>query len=156
MVIDTAEALTEQLIAALSGGRRHAVLFSDHLEHRIYNQPALAEAMRAVALVHRQVQVHILLRRSDRVLKGGDHLLIDLARRLPSRVRLLQADSVACDDDREWLAVDESRCLLREQPERFNAVYRDDDPAMARQLKAVFDRYWAQGQPAPELARLSL
>ena len=156
MRIDSAEALTEQLAAALADGRRHAVLFSDHLEHRVFNQPALADALRNMALAHQRAAIHILLRRSDRVLKGGDHLLIDLARRLPSRIKVLQADAVACEDDREWLAVDDARCLLRKQPDRFDAVYRHDDPAMARQLKAIFDRYWQHGLPAPELAQLSL
>ena len=156
MRIETAEQLSDQLAAALQSGRRRAVLFSDCLEARVYNQPAVADALRSLALEHRHVQVQILIRRSDRVLKGGDHLIIDLARRLPSRIRVLQADAVACEDEREWLSVDDSCCVLRKDADRFDAVYRDDDPGMARQVRQTFARFWAHGEHAPELAQLSL
>lgn len=156
MVIDTAEALTAQLAASLARGRRNAALFSEQLDHRIYDHSAVAEAMRSMALAHQHVRIDILLRRCDRVLKGGDHALIDLARRMPSRIRVLQADRITCGDEREWLLVDDSDCILRQQADRIDAIHRDDDPGMVRPLKAAFERYWAHGQPSPDLAQLSL
>ncbi|MBR9813977.1 hypothetical protein GYB61_09010 [bacterium] len=156
MVVDTPETLSDAIVTALDGGRRKAVVFSDLLEHRVYDREAVVNAIRQLAMRHERVRINILLRRSGRVMKGGDHGIVDLARRLPSRISVLQADSIACEDDREWLVVDDQACVLRAQSSRYDAVCRDDDPAMARRLRALFDRYWAQGQPAPELAQLSL
>lgn len=156
MQLKDAQALTDAIVSCLGAGRRSAILFSDVLEHRVYNHAATETALRELALRHQQVDVRLLLRRSDRVLKGGDHALVELARQLPSRITILQADTIACEDEREWVVVDGRATVIRQQPDRYDAVYRDDDPQLARQLGAVFDRYWQQGCPAPELAQLRL
>lgn len=156
MRIDSATALAKALIDAAAAGERSACLFSDTLTPSLYGTTEFTDALRQLALAHDRARICVLIRQADRVLVDGDHPLVTLARRLPSRMALLQAGETAMEDEREFLVIDDQRLVLRPRCERWDAVARDDDPGLARQTRRVFDRYWEQGQRAPALAQLSL
>lgn len=156
MRIESTVELAEALVATLATGKRSACLFSERLEPALYGSPEFEQALRELALTHDRARIRVLVRHADRVLVDGDHRLVNLGRRMPSRIQVLQADEVAREDEREFLVVDNQALVLRTNAGRPDAIARDDDPGLARQTQRVFDRYWEQGLPAPELARLSL
>lgn len=138
-----------------SGASRELVIFSRDLDPHYYDhQPFLAEVQR-LALERPHLPVRALVMQ-PRVPVTHGHRLIDLARRLTSRIEIRRTGNDDRDRADAFIVADMRAYCLRRLADRHEAIHDPDDPAGARCLRAEFERMWEQGEPDTELRRLHL
>jgi len=102
-----------------------------------------------------RARIRILLLDNQRLIKGG-HRLLDLARRLTTSIELRRPIAEYRERPDEFLLVDHSAYLYREQADIPHAVASYHDPLKARGLQGEFLEIWEHSEPDPEIRRLHL
>lgn len=141
-------------IALASGARRELFIHSPDLAREVFADSDLVEAISAFARRSRYVQLCVLVQDTDD-LRRRSHPLLELARRMPSRVamqRLREHPELSGDS---WLLADRKALVLREA--RGSAgIYRPDDRALARRRWEHFKTLWRASRPDPDLRLLRI
>ena len=119
--------------------------------HSIHGRaPTVATGL---ALARPGVCVRVLLFDPRAATQSG-HRLIELARRLTSRIAIRRV----ADEDQErldaFLIVDETGYVHRRLAERLEAIADYADPPAARRLRQDFERLWEHGSVDSELRQL--
>lgn len=153
--LDGQQAIRSACAELARAARRELVIFSRDLDPRYYDDlPFLAEIQR-LALERPQLPVRALVMEPRAPISQG-HRLIELARRLTSRVQIRKV----ADDDRDridaYLVADRRGYCLRPLADQREAFHAPDSPAEARRLCADFERMWELAEPDTELRRLHL
>lgn len=145
-------------IAAISAdmaaqARRELLIYGPTLDPALYDQASFLEAVRRLALARPGVCVRVLLFDPRAATQSG-HRLIELARRLTSRIAIRRV----ADEDQErldaFLIVDETGYVHRRLAERLEAIADYADPPAARRLRQDFERLWERGSVDSELRQL--
>lgn len=135
--------------------RRELVIFSRDLDPRYYDdQPFLGEIQR-LALERPQLPVRALVMEPRAPISQG-HRLIELARRLSSRIQIRKVGADDRDRIDAFLVADRRGYCLRPLADQREAFHAPDSPAEARRLCADFERMWELAEPDTELRRLHL
>lgn len=133
--------------------RRELLLHDPLLEPALYDQWPFLEAVRQLALQRPALCVRILIFDPKAVNQRG-HRLVELARRLSSRIAIQRV----ADEDQErldaFLVIDATGYVHRPLAERMEAVADYCNPVFARRLVAEFEALWARSTPDLELRRL--
>lgn len=130
-------------------------LFSPQLEPALFDQAELADALSQLARRSRYTEVRLLMADS-RWLVQRRHALVDLYRRLPSRVPLLRL-AYASDDWQDTLClVDGQGFLLKPERDADEGLLCLNDPARTQALTERFDYFWQRAISDTELRRLAL
>lgn len=135
--------------------QRELLLLSNALEPDLYDQALFLSEVKRLALARPVLSVRVLLFDPRRASQGG-HRLIELARRLTSRIaiRCVGEDDQDCPD--AFLIADERGYLHRRRAATTEAVADFNHPREARRLRVAFDQLWERSTIAPELNRLYL
>lgn len=151
----TAEQLRSHALALIQQARRSLCLYTPDLEPWLYDHRELGEACSRFLRGHPRNHLHILLRDSQRIVRNG-HVLLRLARLLPSncQIRLLHPDYPA--DEIAYLLVDDCGLLLRRTPQLPAGQIHYQERARARQLQRQFDQAWSTSLSDPNLRSLLL
>ncbi|NEX18989.1 hypothetical protein G3480_01435 [Thiorhodococcus mannitoliphagus] len=153
--LDRIAAIRDISALLASQARRELLVFGRTLESNIYDQEAFLDAVRQLALARPVLSVRILVFDPRDAATSG-HRLVELARRLTSRIAIRRVD----DDDRErldaFLIADERGFIRRRLAETMEAVADFNAPLEARRLRSEFNLLWERGATDPELRRLSL
>ena len=96
----------------------------------------------------------VLIHDSARVVNRG-HRIIELARRMPSKIKIRKVMSEYADEDRSWVIADDSTWILPDHREHAG-VASSYNPVDAERLRQDFDRIWERSLPDPELRALKL
>ncbi|QGU34037.1 hypothetical protein E6P07_11815 [Thermochromatium tepidum ATCC 43061] len=145
-------------IAAISAdmaaqARRELLIHDPRLEAALYDQIPFLEAVRRLALARPGFCVRVLLFDPRAATQVG-HRLIELARRLTSRVTIRRV----ADEDQErldaFLIVDETGYVHRPLAERMEAIADYANPRDARRMRQDFERLWERGSVDAELRQL--
>lgn len=153
-----AERFSELLDATrtlLAAARHEVCIYTRDLEPALYEDPAVLESIRQVALSGRGASVRVLLQDTTRVVRDG-HRLLDLSQRLSSVVHIRRPT----DEDQQFTGAyaltDRGGYLYRNFGDRFEA---DGDlcyPPRRDELKRKFDEVWERAEVPVELRRLGL
>jgi hypothetical protein len=136
--------------------RLQVLLFSQELDPLVYDHPPFLQALQRLALQHApRARIRILLLDNQRMIKHG-HRLLELARRLTSTLELRRPIAEYRERQDEFLLVDQSAYLHREQGAAAQAVASYRDPLKARNLQGAFHEIWEHSEPDPEIRRLYL
>lgn len=136
--------------------RRRIDLLSWDLDPALYEQEALLEGVRYLALeLSGRLPVRVLLVDAQPAVRHG-HRLIELARRLSTdvQIRAVPADwAEHCD---QFLLCDDQGYALTpfRNPQRTQVEFQAG--AQTRRLRRLFEHIWQQGDIHQELRRLSL
>jgi predicted GNAT family N-acyltransferase len=156
LVADTGEsACVAGLLACLQRPRRTLLLLSPLLDPLLFDRPDVVEAISAFAREARQTRVQILIRDSSQIVARG-HRLVELARRLDSRVELRRLPDDAGTRELSFMTWDERGCWLLPDYREYQALRNFHDPVQAKRLTEQFARLWARSTPDPELRLLRL
>jgi predicted GNAT family N-acyltransferase len=150
-----AEAHLMHAAAMLRQARRDLALFTYDLDPPVYDQPAVVEAFKALALRSRFSRIRILLQENTLVLQRG-HRLIELAQRLPSVVEIRRPNEDYIDYPESFMLVDDCGYLHRKATEGHIGIACYHNRHRVNRLQALFDEAWETGTPDRELARLHL
>jgi hypothetical protein len=134
---------------------RSLLLFSRALDPRIYDQQPFLEALRRLAMHSHRSQVRILLVDNQRLVKYN-HRLLELARRLTSRIELRRPIAQYAERGDEYLLADHRGYLYREHADEYEGLADFYAPLETRRLQERFQGAWEHSRTDPELRRLYL
>lgn len=153
-VVGLAE-FSDHAVRMVGGAHAQIMLFTHAMDHRIYGSEAFCEALKHFILGHRRAQVQVLVHTPANAMRQG-HRLVELGRRLSSRIefrQLIEERRSLCE---EYLLVDERALLHKEYHADLEARYYANDPLRARQQRRDFDALWQESPPAREFTELKL
>ncbi|WP_308367270.1 MULTISPECIES: hypothetical protein [unclassified Microbulbifer] len=151
--LTSAEDFRRALIELLGSSRRSLNIFSEHLDRALYHDAEVVEALSRFARDSRFVQVRILIRDSDPVVRHH-HRLHHLTQRLSSIMEIRKVQATVDTPDWEFAVADDRQLLVRDERHQWLGVYEADNPARSRKLLDVFEQDWPLAVPDGNLRRL--
>ncbi|MBK1718668.1 hypothetical protein [Thiocystis violacea] len=132
---------------------RELLILSPSLEPALYDREPFPRAVRRLALARANLPVRVLVL-DPRAASQTGHRLIELARRLTSRIAIQRLD----EDDQArpdaFLVADGRGYIHRRLAANMEAVASFNDPLEARRLRGEFERLWERSRVDSELRRL--
>jgi len=135
--------------------RRELLIFTHDLDPPVYDQAEFLEAVKQLVLPNRSARVWVLLQSNRRVRREG-HRLIELSRRLPSRIEIRRVHPDHLDHAENFLVADESGLLQQRYFTRHEGSVCFHSPLAAREHRSFFLGVWDQSHPDSDLRRLHL
>ncbi|EGV33632.1 hypothetical protein ThidrDRAFT_0321 [Thiorhodococcus drewsii AZ1] len=155
MTLDRSNLIRHASALMASQSRRELVLFGRDLDPQLYDSQPFLDGVRRLALHRPSICVRILLF-DTRKATGAGHRLIELSRKLTSRIAIQRV----CEDDRErldaFLIADERGYIRRRLADTMEAVADFDNPQESRLLRMDFEQMWERSSPDTEMRRLFL
>ena len=130
-------------------------LFTTDMDPAVFDRAVLVEAMARLAREHSRARIHILVQDSGQAVTQG-HRLVELARRLSSRVEIRKPIPEYRDLTENFMVVDGKGYLLRVQSQRFDGQASFHDPFRCRELVGRFEEIWQRSHNDLQLRRLHL
>ena len=150
---DTAVAMTVELVQA---ARRGLWIYSRELDPRLFDAPAVLDALRRLATARRQAEVRILLQDAS-VPQRRQSPLLALAQRLPSTFVFREiADPVDRAYPSAFIANDAGGFYFRSLGHRLDGEADLHAPGRARQLRGEFERVWERSRTVSEYRSLGI
>lgn len=112
LLLDDLEAFSKYAEIIVSRSRRHLAILSDTLDFPLYDNAVIENLVSTLARSDRNAEVRILVK-DIRPLIERNHQLLQLARRLPSKVKLRRLDIEPENNDRAYLIGDTNLLLYR-------------------------------------------
>lgn len=135
--------------------RRSIDIFTFDLDKPIYDRPGFLDAAKQLALHTPKIAIRVLLQQSEKVEKEG-HRLVDLARRLTSRIEIRRPHPDYIDHPENFMIVDRIGYLRRSLAERYEGEANFCQPMESRLLSEFFTEVWDRSQVESALRRLYL
>jgi len=143
------------LLTVLALPRRHLAIKSPLLDHALFDQDVVTEAISRFARRTPAADVRILIEDSSLIVSRG-HRLVELARRLDSRISIRTVnDGVPAGED-SFVTWDGTGIFLLPDFRAYDAISDPYDPVHAKRLGEAFDYLWTRSAPDPELRTLAL
>lgn len=143
------------LLEILGGARRDLAIFSRHLDKRLYDTEGVLEAVQQLATSSPFARLRFLVVDSKPAVAAG-HRLVNLGRQLSSYCEFRKVapdfEALAC----EFVVVDETACLYRQDADRYEGRLHPHDGMEARLQLKTFDGIWDKSGPDPELRQLKI
>jgi hypothetical protein len=151
----SSEEVAEGTLALTLQARRSLNIFTQHLDHRIYNSEELYDAVLKLATRSRYSLVRILIQDSMPVAKSGNRL-VELSYRISSRVQIRKPPVEHEDFKEEFVIADGCGLMRRTNPNRYEGELCFNAAMKVRQLDKFFDDCWEHSAADPQLRRLHL
>ena len=151
----SSEEMAEGLLALTQQARRSLDIFTQQLDHKLYNSMAFYEAVLALTTHSRHSLVRILIQDSMPVAKSGNRL-VELSYRISSRVQIRKPPDEHEDFKEEFVIADGCGMMHRTNPNRYEGELCFKAAMKARQLNKFFDDCWEHSAADPQLRRLHL
>ncbi len=130
-------------------------LLSHSLDARVFGDDAFVDKLQAFVLRQERSRLRVLVNAPELAMRKS-HRLVELGRRVSSRVHFRQL----ADDQKgvveEYLIVDEKLLLQRDAADQLDARYYAYAPLAARQRLQAFNILWEAALPAQEFRELRL
>ena len=136
-----------------SKARRTLLLHTYDLEARIFDRLPFIDAVSALVRRHPGTCFGVLIQNVERVVKDG-HRLVELARRLGSRVQIRRCAQQYQGYYGTFLLADDSGYLYRPQSSRYEGLASFNNTAEVARLGKYFREVWERSAADVELRRL--
>ncbi|AOY87401.1 GNAT family N-acetyltransferase [Marinobacter salinus] len=130
-------------------------LYDRLLAHDLYDRSRFRELISALARRHRLSEVRLLVH-DDKPLIRRRHQLVELMRRLPSRIELRLANDDYPIDDQPFLLADREGVVYRHDFYKPEGFANFSDGGRVKLLSESFQRMWDVGRSSLELRELPL
>jgi hypothetical protein len=147
--------MARHAIGLAQKARLELVLLSYDLDARLYGSEAFAEAVKDFLLSHERARLRGLVHSPQSAVRSSNRL-IDLARRLSSRIELRQLPEDRVEAREDQLICDGRHFMRRRDPGDLEATWFDDAPLKARQLLKDFEERWQVSTVAREFTDLKI
>lgn len=148
-----------QFLARLAEMTREASMqicvLSQTLDRNIYGNEDFLATLQTFLLKHERARLHVIVRTPGTTMRSG-HRLVELGRRLSSRVQFREMLPEHRLIEREYIVADERSLLIRESPQELDARYYSNAPMLAREQLREFENLWQEAQPSAEFRDLRL
>ena len=142
-------------IHMVAQGQRSLNLFTPNLDPRVFDNEDFIDAVKKLAISSPRSRINILILDPSDVVSHG-HRIVELARRVSSRILIHRADEEDRNHVNTFMIVDDVGIIRRAHNDRFEGLAEFNNPAEARILLKTFNEAWEHSQPEPELRRLHL
>jgi len=153
--LEGVEEFREKAEMLVGRAQREIRIFSLRLEPGIYANNTFCDAIYTFATSHPLARVRILVKDIAQVIHHT-HQLHELCLRLPSRIQIRKLETREECLHTEFMLVDRTGILYKQEPERFVGYVVPHAPLEAVQLVEEFDNLWEQSELDPELRRLHI
>ena len=145
----------EFAVALCADAARQLCILSPSLDHRVFDNAELSQAMSQLARQSRQTEIRILIKDSRPLVARG-HRLLTLARRIPSSVRI-QKLAEHPDWNNETIVIrDRDGVLYKPGGSEHDGFFEPDSRASTRKHLELFEDLWRYSVQDIELRSLSL
>lgn len=124
-------------------------ILSQTLDRRVYGNEDFLAPLQSFLLRHERARLRVIVRAPGAAARSG-HRLIELGRKLSSRVEFRELSAERRLIEREYIVVDERSLLVRESPEELDARYYSSAPLLAREQLREFETLWQESLPSEE------
>jgi predicted GNAT family N-acyltransferase len=143
------------LLGLLGEPRRRLLVLSQQLDHVLFDEEAVVEAVSAFARSAATTQVRLLIADSSLIVSRG-HRLVELARRLDSRIEIRKVAEEVGPGDASFVTWDQQGYFLMPDFRQYLASADRYDPVQARRLTEQFNQLWERSSTDPELRVLRI
>lgn len=112
ILLDELEDFQKHALKAVSEGRRKVYILSTILDDSVYNTDEFRDALRDLVIQDRYCEARILVKDIKPVVEHG-HRLLELARKLSSKVQMRKLNFVPRNSDQAYLIVDDTTLLYK-------------------------------------------
>ena len=130
-------------------------LYDNLLDHDLYDRYRLRELISAVARRHRLSEVRLLIH-DDKPLVKRRHQLVELMRRLSSRMELRLVNADYPMEDQPFMLVDREGVLYRHHFNKPDGFAGFAASGRVKLMEESFQRMWDAARPSMELRELPL
>ena len=135
---------------------KHSIrIYSPLLAHELYDDSQLRETCSRLARRNKYTKVEILVFDPHRVIKNG-HVLLNIARKLPSSIGIKVVDPEMRQLNHEFLIVDGEGYIYRQEYDKFEGTACFMDITEANRLGRQFTAAWESGLLDPNLRQLRI
>ena len=134
---------------------RHVAILSPTLDHAAFDSSELAAAISALVRSSRQAEVRILISDSRPLVARG-HRLLQLARRIPSSLRIQKLEEHPDWNGQTVVIRDRDGVLYRPAEAAKTGFYEPGSRASTQKHLELFDELWRHSAQDIELRALSL
>lgn len=135
--------------------RRNLSILSHDLDTLVYDNASFVSALSALARSSRYSQIHILVKET-RPLIERRHQLVELSRRLSSKVILRKLTLLPENTDMAFMIGDDDKLLYKNDDQVYRGFANHDARAEVRRLGETFNYVWQYAEPEPGLQQLHL
>lgn len=143
------------LLEALAWPLRTLRVYSQELDHLLFDRPDVTDAVSAFVRRGPPARLLVLIHSSSRIVSSG-HQLLELARRLDSKIEIRKVPAELAVDRHSCVIADERGYFLLPDYEEYQALANAYDPVQAARLAERFDYLWEHSHPDPELRVLRI
>jgi hypothetical protein len=145
----------ELAVSLCRSAARSLAILSPTLDHAAFDNRALAEAISALARSSRQTEVRILISDSRPLVTRG-HRLLQLARRIPSSLRIQKLTDHPDWSGQTVVIRDRDGVLFKPGDSSHEGFYEPDSRASTQKHLELFEELWRYSVQDTELRALSL
>jgi hypothetical protein len=138
-----------RLVEMTSNAQMQINILSQTLDRRLYGNEDFLATLQSFLLSHERARLRVIVRTSGPAARSG-HRLIELGRRLSSRIEFRDLSAERRLIEREIVIADERSLLVRETPEALDARYYAHAPLLAREELRSFETLWQESLPSEE------
>jgi len=154
-LFDSERTMTDLMDSVVGQARQRLWLYDRLLDHDLYDRPRFRELISALARRHRLSEVRLLIH-DDRPLVKRRHQIVELMRRLPSRIELRLINEDYPVDDQPFLLADREGVVYRHDFYKPEGFAKFADGGRVKLLAESFQRMWDAGKGSLELRELPL
>ena len=131
------------------------LLHSESLDAAIFNQRPFLDAVTRLVLNHRDACLLILIQEGRKAIQQNNRL-IELSRRLSTKIQFRRPASQHRDCHKTFLLADKAAYLLCPLPGRYEGSASFADPGKVKDMNKYFTEVWDHAEPDLEMRRLHL
>ena len=151
VLLEGVEAFRERALAALRSGQRKVYLLSETLDPAVYDNDAFRDALRDLVIRDRYCRAFILVKDIQGVVERG-HRLLELSRRLSSKVSMRRLTVMPRNKDEAYLIVGRHILLYKHDDRQYSGYLDPDAAPRCRSLVEEFTQLWnLYGEDHPSL-----
>ncbi len=135
--------------------RRYVKIFSPDLERELYDTEKFRDQISAFARLSRYSEVRILVQQIEDMVQNG-HRLLELSRKLPSKVTIKLLSRGEDIDCRSFILADSTGLIIRPEYENYQGFCNFHAKNAVENLADEFDRYWELAEIDPQFRTITL
>lgn len=154
-VVTGRDAQASAVLELAQRARMELAILSHAFEAGLYGTQTLVECVKPFCLAHGRARLRVLVNQPALAMRQT-HRLIELGRRLPSRISFRQLDEQDHGVVEDIVIADGRSVLHREAPDQIDARLWIEIPLEARLRMKTFEALWKRSVPAREFSELKI
>jgi predicted GNAT family N-acyltransferase len=143
------------LLDLLATPSRTVRIYSQELDHALFDRTDVTDALSAFVRHGPPARLQILIHSSSSIISRG-HQLLELARRLDSKIEIRKVPGELATDRSSFVLADEQGFFLLPDHREYQAMANAYDPVQSERLAERFDYLWDRSEADPDLRVLRL